>query len=392
MANNPPASSVLNQVAWPMDVVYDEYRQFKGFVMPKLDITAELGDVYVYPPSKPESRIAYNYKLILAMNICTVIHAVHNAGYVFGDFNPRNIGINMKTGKVAFLDTDSYHIVINEKANKAYRCKVCLDGYVAPELLKQCEPYKKDTYENAPLPTFTRETDNFALAIHIFKLLMNGYTPFNGIKENETASTSSPGIGNQAIKRDSYCFKAGNKPQAAAVPPANVLPDKIKKLFDRAFIDGKNNPKKRSDAQEWYSALSDYEKTLVVCSKNPIHMYKRGLSSCPWCDADERYHQSINPPLTQRTFPTSPVTTAPAPVYTPSSPSSVVRTPVAFQAATTSPNVQQAAPSKAKLSGQEKVAKGASVLYPIGWIIFLANVCFCLALFVSNGSVSFDNS
>lgn len=392
MANNPPASSVLNQVAWPMDVVYDEYKQFKGFVMPKLDITAELGSVYVYPPSKPESRIAYNYKLILAMNICTVIHAVHNAGYIFGDFNPRNIGINMKTGKVAFLDTDSYHIVINERKNKAYRCKVCLDGYVAPELLKQCEPYKNDAYENAPLPTFTRETDNFALAIHIFKLLMNGYTPFNGIKENETASTSSPGIGNQAIKRDSYCFKMGNKPQAAAVPSAKILPNKIKKCFDRAFIDGKNNPKKRPDAQEWYSALSEYEKTLVICPKYPAHMYKRGLTTCPWCDADERYHQSINAPITQRTFLGPPVAPIATPVYTPSSSSGVVRAPATSQAATTSSYVQPATPTKAKLSGHNKVEKAGSILYPISWIVFLANVCFCLAPFVSNGSISFDNS
>lgn len=392
MSKNPPASSVLNQVAWPMDVVYDEYRQFKGFVMPKLDITAELGDVYVYPPSKPESRIAYNYKLILAMNICTVINAVHNAGYVFGDFNPRNIGINMKTGKVAFLDTDSYHIVLNEKANKAYRCKVCLDGYVAPELLKQCEPYKKDAYENAPLPTFTKETDNFALAIHIFKLLMNGYTPFNGIKENETVSTASPGIGNQAIKRDSYCFKPGNKPQAAAVPPANILPDKIKKLFDRAFIDGKNNPRKRPNAQEWYSALTEYEKTLVSCPNNPSHMYKRGLSLCPWCAADERYHQSINPQLTQRTFPTPPVTPAPTPVYNPSGATGVVKPSASTQVAANTSSYVQPAPKKAKLSGQKKVAKAASVLYPISWIVFLTNVCFCLAPFVSNGSISFDNS
>ncbi len=390
MANNPPAVSVLDQVAWPMDVLYDGSRQFKGFVMPKLDINAELGDVYVYPPTRPESKIAYNYKLILAMNICTVIHAVHAAGYVFGDFNPRNIGINMQTGRVAFLDTDSYHIVLNEKENKAYRCKVCLNGYVAPELLKHCEPYKKDAYENAPLPTFTKETDNFSLAIHIFKLLMNGYSPFNGIKENETASTASPGIGNEAIKRDSYCFKSGNKPQAAAVPPASVLPDKIKKLFDKAFIDGKNNPKKRPSAQEWHAALSDYEKSLVKCAKNPLHLYKKGLSSCPWCAADEKYRQSINPPMTQRSFP-SPVVPPPAPVHPPTSSAGVVRPPSATRTAASSMSSPTPV-QKTKRSPQERVAKAASILYPASWILFFASVCLCLAPFVSNGSVSFSDA
>lgn len=388
MSKNPPESGVLNQVAWPIDALYDSSNTFVGFVMPRLDINAELGDVYVYPPSKPESRIAYNYKLILAMNICTVINAVHSAGYIFGDFNPRNIGINMENGKVAFLDTDSYHIVLDESNNKAYRCKVCLDGYVAPELLKQCEPYKKDAYENAPLPTFTVETDNFALAVHMFKLLMNGYTPFNGIKENETASTASPGIGNQAIKRDSYCFKAGNKPQAAAVPPSSILPDKIKKLFDRAFIDGKNNPKKRPSAQEWYYALSDYEKSLVACSKKPAHMYKKGLSVCPWCQADERYQKSINPTLTQRSFPL-PVATTPVSLGYPATANSPATTQPSKVNSAVSNNVK-ATPKK--LSYQERISKVASVLYPLSWIVFIANIMFCLAPFVSNGSISFESN
>lgn len=32
--------------------------------------------------------------------------------------------------------------------------------------------------QNAALPTYTENTDNFALAIHIFALLMNGCHPF----------------------------------------------------------------------------------------------------------------------------------------------------------------------------------------------------------------------
>lgn len=72
--------------------------------------------------------------MIIAQNICAVIDAVHRAGFVFGDFNPANIGVDMNTGHVAFWDTDSYHIY-DKATGTTYRCKVCLDGYVAPELL-----------------------------------------------------------------------------------------------------------------------------------------------------------------------------------------------------------------------------------------------------------------
>ena len=305
MAKKPPSNKILSQVAWPLDILYSN-SSFCGFVMPRLNITNELGEIYKYPPKKP---ISYKAKLIIAQNICAVISEVHRAGFVFGDFNPKNIGIDIKTCRVAFLDTDSYHII---DGNTIYRCKVCLDGYVAPELLSNCEISKKD-YANAPLPTFTKETDNFALAIHIFRLLMNGYTPFNGIKETESVSTANPGVGNQAIKRNNYCFKPGNKPQAVAVPSIDVLPAEIQDLFTRAFIYGRIDPKKRPSAIEWHRALVNYENDLMVCAKNQTHSYRKGLNTCPWCGADDRFASAIAAPssLTQKSFsgvmPTAPI-------------------------------------------------------------------------------------
>ena len=118
MVRRPPNSSILSQVAWPLDLVYDSYGYFCGFVMPRLSINAELNDIYGYPP---RTNITYKQKLIIAQNICAVISEIHNAGYVFGDFNPNNIGINTTTGRVAFLDTDSYHIT---NGSKTYSGKV----------------------------------------------------------------------------------------------------------------------------------------------------------------------------------------------------------------------------------------------------------------------------
>lgn len=130
MANNPPDSSILSQIAWPQDVLRDANGNFVGFVMPKLKIDTDLKDIYVYP-AKKDLQITYEQKIIIAINICIVISAIHKAGYTFGDFNPMNIGVNLTTGHVAFLDTDSYHIY-DKYSRKMYRCGVCLDGYVAP--------------------------------------------------------------------------------------------------------------------------------------------------------------------------------------------------------------------------------------------------------------------
>ncbi len=288
MSNNPPDRSVLTDIAWPLDILYDSRNQFCGFIMPMMDAKEVLHNLYKYDPNKTPI-LTNQKKIVIAINICRVISTVHKAGYVFGDFNPRNIGVNLSTGHIGFFDTDGYHI--NDKnTGKTYRCVACEKEYTAPELIKQC---KGTDYANAPLPTFTQETDRFSLAIHIFKLLMNGFTPFNGIKNDENRSTASPGYGIEAIERDNYCFKPGNKPLSLAVPELSSFPREIQILFTRAFIEGRKDPKRRPTADEWDAALTEYSKNLILCSKNSNHYYYKANSKCPYCAADERYLDAL---------------------------------------------------------------------------------------------------
>lgn len=292
----------LSSVAWPLDVIYDANKRFCGFIMPELGINAELGAIYKY--SSPQSSgITNQQKIHIARNICVVIAAVHNTGCVFGDFNPRNIGVDKNTGLVSFLDTDSYH-VYNRPKDKTYRCVVGCSGYIAPELLEKSHKHTranpndaKQTYAKMSLPTFTQESDNFALAIHIFKLLMNGFTPYGGIPETSCASTASPGRGDDAVRRDSYCFKPGNKPlDASPIPRIETFPKEIQDLFARAFIAGRRDPRQRPSANDWHGALGRYEQSLVACRDNSLHQYDRKNSVCPYCEADKRYQNVVAPP------------------------------------------------------------------------------------------------
>ena len=68
------------------------------------------------------------------------------------------------------------------------------------------------------LPTFTKDTDNFALAIHVGRLLMNGHSPFNGIPIRSPDNTPT-GTGHEAVRNDSYCFKSGYRPKPLGMIP-----------------------------------------------------------------------------------------------------------------------------------------------------------------------------
>jgi len=366
MLEYPPDEVVMSQVAWPIDILCGADGRCYGFVMAKLNINAELGEIYKYPATLPFS---VQQKVNIAQNICVVISEVHKAGYVFGDFNPRNIGLDKDTGLVSFLDTDTYHIV-SPVGGKIYRCAVCAPGYAAPELLSKCSDFiaanpsaSKHAYAQTPLPTFTQETDNFALAIHIFKLLMNGYTPFGGIIETSRVSQAAPGVGDAAVRRDSYCFKPGMKPQSVAIPVLEAFPKEITDLYARAFIEGKHDPTKRPTATEWHSALLEFEKSLVTCANDNLHQYHKSNAACPLCAADERFAEAVG------LRPAAPI--AP-PVLTQTlyrQPPPPVATPVSVPIARTPAPVPTVRPQSAPPATAQKPKKSALVgdIVQFGW-------------------------
>jgi len=119
---------------------------------------------------------------------------------------------------------------------------------------------------------------------------MNGVDPFRGVKYDSVGSNASPFMGNEAIERDSYVFKPGNKPSAVFCPTAKSLPPEILDLFNRTFIDGRNDPSIRTNAADWYITLNRFlSEDLKHCEKNTKHQYYKYLDSCPYCAADDRH-------------------------------------------------------------------------------------------------------
>lgn len=96
----------MQQVTWPIDVVYQNGK-FAGYVMPKLSGAEELNVMY-----SDKYRCTLSEKITIAKNLCAALNAIHEAGQVCGDLNPKNIGVDPRSAKVTLLDTDSYHILI----------------------------------------------------------------------------------------------------------------------------------------------------------------------------------------------------------------------------------------------------------------------------------------
>ncbi|MFM5889777.1 MAG: protein kinase domain-containing protein, partial [Dolichospermum sp.] len=173
MIDNSPTepNSHLGHVsfAWPKSVLKNAQGNFVGFLMPEIKGGKELIDVY-NPQRRKQLKLEIDWRFLhtTALNIASIIAALHEAGYVLGDIKPQNILVNNRA-LPSIIDTDSFQIK-NPRNSKVYRCLVGSEGYTPPELMGK----DFDIIEQ------TEVHDRFRLGVIIYQLLFGGNSPFQG--------------------------------------------------------------------------------------------------------------------------------------------------------------------------------------------------------------------
>ena len=296
----------LEEVTWPQDVIYDK-EGFVGYIMPKLEKTESLTSIY---SSGTDNEFDLRNRILAAINLCCAVKTIHDMGQVCGDLNPQNICVNLdmsdqsKKFHITLVDTDSYHFT---SQGNTYRCEVGLGDYIAPELQKKMSGGL--SLKSLPLPTYTKETDLFALAVHIFALLMNGCHPFacakdkNGTIEHTMEQMVSSNVRDSVVApqpieniKDGFFPFYEKRPGITYpiyAPSFDALPAELQKLFVRTFVDGHADPSKRVEAKEWIDALKKYSSSVVHCSMKDNHYYYGHNAECPLCEVDRRLKEKF---------------------------------------------------------------------------------------------------
>lgn len=267
----------LSECAWPHDILYQN-NNFCGYVMQKVSGLSSLIDFYVYDNRKNYSWSQY---VKVAGNIAAAVNNVHDSGHIIGDLNPNNFMLDVNSGRVMLVDTDSYHI--RSKSGEIFPCTVVTPEFIPPEL--QGKTFDEYNARNM----FNESTDDFALAVIIFRLLMNGVHPFSCVVTTKESMSNFQPVKNI---QNGYCpyFTGSNINGKIAKtrysPNIDILPKDIQKLFERAFIGSQQNNSERPKADEWFYTLNALSQKLCKCTSNPKHEYFIELSGCPWCKLD----------------------------------------------------------------------------------------------------------
>ncbi|WP_413174371.1 protein kinase domain-containing protein [Anabaena azotica] len=285
MIANPPTepNSHLNHVsfAWPKSALKNAQGDCVGFLMPEIKDGKELIDVY-NPRRRKALKLEVDWRFLhtTALNIVSIIEALHAAGYVLGDIKPQNILVNNRA-LPSIIDTDSFQLK-NPKNSKVYNCLVGSEGYTPPELIGK----DFDSIEQ------TEVHDRFRLALIIYQLLFSGNSPFDG---KWTGAGETPEL-DERIKRGIWLYSPDNliQPVDRTIPMKIVHPE-IQKCFIKCFNDGYKNPHLRPTAKEWLEALRIGNENLTICGRVDSHFYSRTYGSCYWCDRSAKLGVDIFP-------------------------------------------------------------------------------------------------
>jgi len=263
---------LLRVASWPTDTLRRANGEIAGFLMSKV-----VGYQPVFALYLPKPRLSafpsadWRFLIYAAANAARAFAVVHAHGLVIGDVNHGNLVV-AQDATVKLIDCDSFQVV---KGDKTWLCEVGVDTHQPPEM------QGKAKYDSPRTPNH----DNFGLAVLIFQLLCLGRHPFAG---RSTAPGDPPSIA-EAITKARYAYARDPGRTQMQPPPGSLsmeaLTPRIQDLFEKAFAPDAAQ-KGRPKGDEWVQALMELAGDLQRCPVDSGHVFRGGLSECPWCELE----------------------------------------------------------------------------------------------------------
>lgn len=265
-------------LVWPQELLFDENKDFVGFLMPRVaGEKLELLSLPNIPKKHAEVWNDFDFgvdlklkkRLDLCYKISSSIQYVHNTErYILVDMKPDNIMVTPE-GKVSLVDLDSVEVV--ENGETLYDAPVATPEYTPPD------SYLKN---NAVDPTQEDPWDRFGMAVIFYKVLLGIHPYAASAKPPYDQYTSLY----QKIEHGLFVHNPQVRSKLLAIPERHEryqkLPLKIQQLFERCFIDGHHEPFARPSAEEWVRVLKAYNLNRTL-SDDQINVPTIALQQVP---------------------------------------------------------------------------------------------------------------
>lgn len=238
--------------------------------------------------------------LHMCIKIARAVRRLHAAGLAHSDLSYKNILVDPISGSACIIDDDS--LVVPGKFPPEV---IGTPDFIAPEVIGTKHLPLDDKQRKLP----SIYTDRHALAVLIYMYLLNRH-PLRGGKVNDISDSGHDeelSMGTKALfienpvdrsnRVKSQQLSPAELPQGDPVKmPYTICGPYLKKLFDRAFIDGLHDPSKRPSAAEWEDALVKTTDLVQLCqnARCEAHWFvfdNTTKPKCPFCG--QAYHGQL---------------------------------------------------------------------------------------------------
>lgn len=210
-----------------------------------------------------------------AYYLCSgLISKIHSQGLVYCDFSDNNVFISKLDG-----DYNNDHVWLIDADNINYEEETLKSGYFTP---KYGAP---EVFAGNGCSFYS---DCYAFAVSFFKTLIMNH-PFEGLEYQDYDGSAEDADNALQAGQFAYIFDENNQSNTIdgilPVIAENSLDENIKVLFERTFIDGKIDFRKRPSMMEWTDNISKALDHQLVCSECKLPYINRSdVCTCLWCD------------------------------------------------------------------------------------------------------------
>lgn len=368
-------------LAWPQDILCDDQGIFIGYTMPFIQNGVEICTV-ARGCDMPKAKAMFPdydwlFGLQVAINLSKAVEYLHAHACIIGDLNCKNIMVS-PDGCITLLDNDSFDMR-DPVTGAHYRCCAGTQDYLAPEL--------QGRNLRSPNAVFTPQSDDFALAIHIFQLLMNNFHPFTGknLVVIQDSTSANPRLEHLVNGKCPFIHTYSDLTVPVGAPYLpEMVSEQLRMDFYRTFDYNATNVSQRmfqrTTAAQWAADLQQFWNRFYTpgqayqCPKDRTHFYLAEHGRCGLCAAQERLTGFRNSQVPKNAAKPTPPPSAPArPAPTPQP----------------KPQQTQTAPKTGQASASSKKKEDLGCLGCLGQLVFTALMIF---IFVSCWNSSVGNS
>ncbi len=231
---------------WPIDLLYDDDRNFIGFTMKFVQGGRSLEEIM---RSEPEEKKKLSRKDILRMiiSILDTMVYLHKRNIIVGDIKLDNFSVvDNDFGNIVFMDCDSFQIDM-------FPATATTRGFTPPELMKIRVDSIYRTFEN----------EYYSLFVLLFEMLHNKVSPYQQIQKNtEYNQEDLSKMGKFPYSLNSEATKLSAPLTGFAAVNWSHLPSYIKKAFISVGQHDDGNFSNRISSEDWLRLFTAYEKDL----------------------------------------------------------------------------------------------------------------------------------